>query len=187
MSTKEIIPFIFEGNREIRVITINGEPWFVVKDLCDNLDIGNPSQAVENFPENEILKLCSTEVSGARETGSWGGASSFLCVNEPGMYRLIFQSRKPEADSIKTWVFTEVLPSIRKTGKYTVTSLDKPTLAELRKRYILDHYTLEEPYDVRGNGRQKRRFGDPVYPDKEILKVLREAKEIELLKKEGYL
>lgn len=62
------------------------------------------------------MTISSTDV---QDRNSWGGASSFLCVNEPGLYRLIFQSRKPEAETFKTWVFCEILPAIRETGMYS--------------------------------------------------------------------
>jgi prophage antirepressor-like protein len=119
MSESNLISRVFEG-KTVRVVVKNGEPWFVAKDACDVLGITNPSTSMENFPENEILKIRSTEVSTSREQGKWGGASSFLTVNEPGLYRLIFQSRKREAEAFKTWVFTEVLPDIRRTGRYDI-------------------------------------------------------------------
>jgi hypothetical protein len=63
-------------------------------------------------------------------SGQRGGAQSINVVNEPGLYRLIFQSRKPEAEALKTWEFTEVLPQIRKTGKY-----EHPALPEAEPVY----------------------------------------------------
>jgi prophage antirepressor-like protein len=113
----ELQIFQFEEGREIRTVERNGEPWFVAKDVCDVLGIEQPTRSVENFPESEVLKVSSSEVSNT-ERDSRGGASTYLLVNEPGLYRLIFQSRKPEAERFKTWMFTEVLPAIRKTGGY---------------------------------------------------------------------
>ena len=122
----ELSTFQFEKGREFRILERDGDPWFMAKDVCDVLDIGNPTETMRNFPENEILKLSSTEF---QDRASWGGASSFLCVNEPGLYRLIFQSRKPEAEAFKTWVFTEVLPSIRKKGYYRLKAENEKLLA----------------------------------------------------------
>lgn len=85
---------------------------FVVVDVCEILGIGNPSQVVSKFPENE---------KGIYTIYTLGGEQEVLTVNEPGLYRLIFKSRKPEAEAFKDWVFHEVLPSIRKTGMYIST------------------------------------------------------------------
>ena len=135
MNTQEkaVVPFAF-GERTFRTVMRDDEPWFVAKDVCDILDIGNPTETLRNFPEDEILKLSSTEV---QDRNSWGGASSFICVNEPGLYRLIFQSRKDEAEAFKRWVFHEVLPSIRREGYYAVPQV-KEAMAEIMMRHRLD-------------------------------------------------
>jgi hypothetical protein len=88
---------------------IEKEPWFIVKDVSDVLGLGNPRETLRNFPENE---------KGVSSADTLGGNQEMLVINEPGLYRLIFQSRKPEAERFKTWVFSEVLPQIRKTGSY---------------------------------------------------------------------
>ena len=88
----------------------NGEPWFVAADVCRVLDIKNPSEAVKCLDDDEQSKYC---------LGS--GGSDRVIINESGMYNLIFRSRKPEAKKFRKWVTEEVLPSIRKTGSYSVT------------------------------------------------------------------
>jgi prophage antirepressor-like protein len=105
--------FNFE-QREIRAVEKNGEPWFVAKDVCEVLGIEQPTRSVENSPEDEISKVSTTHLSsnGVEQN------REMLVVNEPGLYRLIFQSRKPEAERFKSWVFHEVLPALRKTGSY---------------------------------------------------------------------
>jgi hypothetical protein len=123
---KEIVPFDFEGSA-VRSTLIGGEPWFVAKDVCDILGLGNPTETMRNFPENERNTLSNTE--GIHEGP---GNPNVNIVNEPGLYRLIFQSRKPEAERFKTWVFTEVLPSIRRTGKYAL-----PGMAWELSSYVL--------------------------------------------------
>jgi prophage antirepressor-like protein len=101
---------IFEyQSHQMRVVMIDDQPWFVAKDVCECLDISNVSQALENFPTEDVRISTGYMNNLSRE---------MLCVNEPGVYRLIFTSRKPEAEAIKNWVFREVLPSIYKTGKY---------------------------------------------------------------------
>jgi prophage antirepressor-like protein len=124
----QIIPFDFE-NHAVRTVMVEQIPWFVARDICDVLEIKNVSRALQtirvdsngreyiNFPENEKADIPLRYISsnGTQQT------RKTLCVNEPGLYRLIFQSHKPEAERLKTRVFNEVLPQIRKTGKYGAT------------------------------------------------------------------
>jgi prophage antirepressor-like protein len=116
------------NNNDIRVIEIDGEPWFVAKDVCDVLALNNPSQAVKaNCKECNhvsILKsnLISNEVSFANRGMS--------CVNEAGLYELIFASRKPEARAFQKWVTSVVLPAIRKDGMY-VAGEEKMAIGEI--------------------------------------------------------
>ena len=85
------------------------DPWFVAVDLCRALDIQNVRQNLANFPDDE---------KGVSTIYTLGGPQKMLVVSEAGLYRLIFMSRKPEAEKFKRWVFHEVLPSIRKYGYY---------------------------------------------------------------------
>lgn len=103
---KDIQVFDFEDNA-VRVIEIDGEPWFVAADVCRILDLKNPSMAVDGLDDDEQSKYC---------LGS--GGSDRVIINESGLYNLIFRSRKPEAKKFRKWVTAEVLPSIRKTGMY---------------------------------------------------------------------
>ena len=114
--TTVVKSFISEEFGEVRTVIIGGEIWFVVADVCRALEMSNPRKAVSDLPEDE--KMTVTNSYG--HSGKRGGAQKFNLVNEPGLYRLIFRSRKPEAEKFKRWVFHEVLPSIRKTGKYSV-------------------------------------------------------------------
>jgi hypothetical protein len=84
------------------------------------LELGNVTEALRNFPENERNTLSSAEGIHAGP-----GNPNLNIINEPGLYRLIFQSRKPEAEAFKTWVFSEVLPAIRKHGYFAA----RPPLA----------------------------------------------------------
>jgi prophage antirepressor-like protein len=87
-----------------------GGIWWVVQDVCDVLGLANVSDAVAEHPANEKNTLAIRE--GMR------GNPLHLLVNEPGLYRLIFRSRKPEAEAFKCWVFTDVLPTLRRTGHF---------------------------------------------------------------------
>lgn len=99
--------FIFNAsNQQVRTVTIENEPYFVAKDVCDILDLSNPSMAIQSLDEDERAKYCL-----GRQGETW-------CVNESGLYHLIFQSRKPEAKAFRKWVTAEVLPTLRRTGRY---------------------------------------------------------------------
>ncbi|HII3822579.1 TPA: BRO-N domain-containing protein, partial [Pasteurella multocida] len=122
MST-QLSTFLFETHI-IRTLSINNEPWFVAKDLCNALDISNPSKAIINLDEDE--KMVSSD-SNLKLGSAGNGAQSLNLVSESGMYTLILRCR----DAVKKgsvphrfrkWVTAEVLPQIRKTGKYEVQS-----------------------------------------------------------------
>lgn len=97
------------ANAPIRVQVINQEPWFVAKDVCDALTIGNSRDAITRLDDDE---------KGVSVVPTPSGEQPMNIVNESGMYNLIFQSRKPEAKAFRKWVTSEVLPAIRKTGRY---------------------------------------------------------------------
>jgi prophage antirepressor-like protein len=96
---------------ELRTVMRDGEPWFVAADVCAALDIGNVSMALRRLDDDEQT-LISTEGQAGH------GAQSQNLINESGLYSLILGSRKPEAKKFKKWVTSEVLPAIRKTGRY---------------------------------------------------------------------
>lgn len=97
------------ANAPIRVQVINQEPWFVAKDVCDALTIGNSRDAISRLNDDEKRVSAVPTPSGEQPMN---------IVNESGLYNLIFQSRKPEAKAFRKWVTSEVLPAIRKTGRY---------------------------------------------------------------------
>jgi hypothetical protein len=88
-----------------------GDPWFVAADVCSTLGVGNVSQALSRLDGDEKT-LISNEGAPA------GGPPSLNLINEPGLYTLVLGSRKPEAKRFKRWVTHEVLPAIRRTGRY---------------------------------------------------------------------
>jgi prophage antirepressor-like protein len=94
----------------VRVAMTVGEPWFVAKDVCDILEHSDTSKAVERLDDDE---------RGTNIVRTPGGPQTMLTVNESGLYALIFTSRKPEAKRFRKWVTSEVLPEIRKTGRYS--------------------------------------------------------------------
>ena len=106
-----LAPFQFEG-RQVRVITDKqAEPWFVAADVCACLAIRNPSDALNRLDDDE---------KGLGQTETPGGEQSMSTVNEAGLYNLVLGSRKQEARRFKRWVTHEVLPAIRRTGRYSI-------------------------------------------------------------------
>jgi prophage antirepressor-like protein len=132
----ELTVFQFEGARDVRTLERDGEPWFVAKDVCDVLGLGTARQAIANFPEDERNTVTTTD--GIQEGP---GNPNVNIVNEPGLYRLIFQSRKPEAEAFKRWVFHEVLPAIRKTGEYSALKRDHRILKNVYSQ--MDNYRIK--------------------------------------------
>lgn len=104
--------FTNEEFGEVRTITVDGVVWFVAVDVCRALELSNVTVALERLKENERAKF------NLGRSPIHGGGGETNCVNEPGLYRLVFASRKPEAEKFQNWVYHEVLPSIRKTGEY---------------------------------------------------------------------
>lgn len=105
------------GNQAIRVIHDEHDaPWFVAVDVCKVLEIANARDALTKLDEDEKTQVVDPATVGL--TDGTGINNLLNVVNEPGLYRLILTSRKPEAQAFKRWVFHEVLPSIRKTGSY---------------------------------------------------------------------
>ena len=103
--------FNFEDN-EVRTQTINGEPWFVGKDVADILGYSNPAKAIRDHVDDED--------KGQNDTFTPGGMQIMTIVNESGLYSLVFKSQLRSAKRFKRWVTSEVLPTIRKTGSYQI-------------------------------------------------------------------
>ena len=112
-NTNAIQLFNYNDN-QMRVLEKNNTLWFVAKDICDILELTNPSEALKSLYDSEKMTLSNTD----GHSGQRGGAQFFNLINEPGLYKLIFKSRKPEAKKFQDWVFYEVLPEIRNTGNF---------------------------------------------------------------------
>ena len=100
--------YVFRENK-VRVVMQNNEPWFVAKDVCEILEIKNPSDSLRRLDSDE---------KGTVLIDTPGGKQNILSVNEYGLYVLVLGSRKAEAKEFKRWITHEVIPSIRKTGGY---------------------------------------------------------------------
>jgi prophage antirepressor-like protein len=109
------------STQALRVVIIDGEPWFVAADVCEALAVGNVSLAVNGRADRADGGLDDDE-KGIASVNTPSGDQQMLVVNESGLYALIFKSRKPEAKKFKKWVTAEVLPAIRKTGRYEISA-----------------------------------------------------------------
>ena len=106
---------IFENPEfgRVRTVSVDNEPWFFAKDVCDALSVAT-NHVRESLDEDEVSNLRTTEI------GPEFGGKAPLIVSEAGLYSLILKSRKPEAKAFKRWITHEVIPAIRKTGGYHV-------------------------------------------------------------------
>lgn len=128
-----IIPFNFE-DQAVRVITRDGEPWFVLADVCDVLAISNNRDAATRLDDDEKADVGITDTSSTGVTQQ----RMVTIINESGLYSLILTSRKPTAKRFKKWVTSEVIPSIRKTGGYMVAAPEEtPEELALRAMTVL--------------------------------------------------
>lgn len=105
----------------LRVVIRDGDPWFVAKDVCDALEIVNTRDATSRLDDDE---------KGVAKTDTLGGMQEMTIVSEPGLYSLVLRSNKPEAKTFKRWITHDVIPSIRKTGKYSLSLPDFSDPAE---------------------------------------------------------
>lgn len=124
--------FKYENN-DVRTVEMNGEPWFVLKDVCAvlGMDTSQLKKVADRLEDDEKGRTQITTPGGMQE--SW-------VISESGLYNVILRSDKPEAKPFRKWVTSEVLPSIRKTGSYTVPKLSK----EMQALFLLDQRTVQQ-------------------------------------------
>lgn len=131
----EIQTFNF-NSATLRTLTdATGEPWFVLKDCMSILGLGNPTETVKTFDDDEFS---TTEV-----IDSIGRRQQTYIISEAGLYGLVLKSRKPEAKEFKRWVTHEVLPTIRKTGGYIPTSESDSDETIMAKALLIAQKTIE--------------------------------------------
>lgn len=102
--------FESEEKKPFRILDKDGEPWFVLVDVCRELGLGNPTAASNGLDDDEV---------GFDEVDTAGCRQTVVTISESGLYSLILRSRKEGVKRFKKWVTAEVLPSIRKTGQYS--------------------------------------------------------------------
>lgn len=111
MDTNKIMTFNYETSK-VRTVEKNGEPWFVLKDICKVLDLQNHKQILSRLELDEVGILSIPHPQSFNKT------IEVNVINESGLYSVILRSDKPQAKPFRKWVTSEVLPSIRKTGSY---------------------------------------------------------------------
>ena len=132
----EIQRFDFKG-ASLRTLTDKaGEPWFVAKDVCDILELGNTTNALRALDEDEKTNFTNCNVA-------QNGGRAPLIISEPGLYKLVMRSRKPEAKEFQRWVTHEVLPSIRRTGGYIPTTDADDDMTILAKAVMIGQRPME--------------------------------------------
>lgn len=125
---------VFEHqNSKVRTVDMDGEAWFVLKDVCAVLGISNNRMAADRLDDDE---------KGVSLIDTLGGKQEMVIVNESGLYHVILRSDKPEAAPFRRWVTNDVLPAIRKTGSYNAPQLTRSQL--LATALIAAHEELEE-------------------------------------------
>ena len=122
---KNQIVKVFENEEfgRVRTVAINGEPWFVGKDVALVLGYNNTRDA--------LTRHVDIEDKGVVNLDTLGGLQELAIINESGLYSLILSSRLPSAKEFKRWVTSKVLPSLRKTGTYIIDEKDKKDLLYL--------------------------------------------------------
>ena len=126
-------PAVFNfDSHTVRTVIIEDQPWFVAADVCAALDLPDTHKALGRLDDDE---------KGRNSIPTLGGPQEMSIINESGLYNLVLGSRKPEAKRFKKWVTAEVLPAIRKTGRYEAAAGPvTPEQAELLRRIILERF-----------------------------------------------
>ena len=133
-----LVPFAY-GDHLVRTVMHRDEPWFVATDVCRALEIRNPSQAISRLESDEKYMILNPSLVmtggvitndgspldtaegspvGNTDGGSAANGATLTIISEAGCYRLVFTSRKREAEAFKRWLAHDVLPALRRTGRY---------------------------------------------------------------------
>lgn len=138
MENSQVVPFCFDGN-EVRVTNLEGNPWFVAKDVCAVLGISQHRDALSRLDDDE---------RGSVLLDTLGGKQDLSVISESGLYSLIFRSRKMAAKRFRKWVTSEVLPSIRKTGSYDIKSKKEVSVNHTHQRATTAPNGLDIKYNL---------------------------------------
>lgn len=152
---------VFEyQNNKVRTVDVDGEAWFVLKDVCEVLHLGTTAKVAERLDDDE---------KSMNQIHTPGGTQNVTVVNESGLYHVILRSDKPEAAPFRRWVTNDVLPAIRKTGSYNAPQLTRSQL--LATALIAAHEELEEKDKQIETMKPKALFADAVSASKKSILV----------------
>ena len=142
MNENEIQVWNYESS-EIRTVQVNGEPWFVLADVCKVLELSSPHKVADRLENDERNQIPVTD--------SLGRYQNTAIINESGLYTVILRSDKPQAKPFRKWVTSEVLPSIRKHGAYM-------TDQALEKALTNPDFLIELATQLKTEQEQRRRL-----------------------------
>ena len=155
----------------LRCIEIDGEPWFVGKDVATALGYSNTRKAV--------LVHVDAEDKGVTKWDTPGGIQEMTIINESGLYSLILSSKLESAKRFKRWVTSEVLPALRKTGSYTISQDQNGQSKPMSREYLLATAFLESQKVIEENTREIARLSvkcnnlnDQVSQDQEVIDAM---------------
>lgn len=191
MSQEIVKQFSNEQFGALRVVKDDqGEPWFVAKDVCNALDLGR---------QQDSTRYLDSDEKGEGLVNTSSGVQTMVTVNEPGLYRLILKSRKPEAKAFQRWVTHEVLPAIRRDGGYMVARDETPE-ETMARALLIAQSTIERQTAQIAELKPKALFADAVAASDgtcligELAKMLRQNgvdlgqnRLFEVLREQGFL
>lgn len=140
----EIQKFMNEDFGTIRTVNVNGDPWFVAKDVCDILGVQNVTQSMQQLEDFE------------RSMFNIGRQGEVNIISESGFYTLVLRSRKPIAKPFRLWVTQEILPQVRQTGGYIPIKEEEPNEVFLARAVQIANETIKHKDEIIAN--QKKRI-----------------------------
>lgn len=192
--TNEITTLQFNSDQfgQLRVVRDeSGEPWFVAKDVCDALCLGR---------QHDSTRYLDADEKGEGLVDTPSGKQTMVVINEPGFYKLVLKSRKPEAKAFQRWVTHEVLPSIRKKGGYIAAAADETPEQIMARAVLLAQDTIARQKAQIEELKPKALFADAVAASDgtclvgELAKMMRQNgvqigqnRLFEKLRQDGYL
>ncbi len=137
-----ITPYTFDGQDVRTAIDTQGNPMFCLPEVCRILDIDQPSKVKNRLDEKGMTSI---------PTPTAGGLQELTYISEPNLYRVIFQSRKPDAVRFQNWIFEVVIPSIRKTGSYMAKPMSTLDILELNIKQLREMETRQNALESKVN------------------------------------
>lgn len=160
---------------EIRVVEIDGEPWFVAMDVARILDYHDTFNMTTRLPENEKSKITPSALQGGSVSN--GQSEPYTIINQPGLFRAIFESKKPEAEEFKTWVYTDILPKLAKTGTVSILPKeveDHPMMIQHRKDAEIVRKYVELELEQRRAAEERMELAIKLVRNETLVELLQE-------------